>query len=169
MIYVLHLMKESIYSKCCQGPENSSECVQSCLMRMSPVVLWSPASLNTGNRGGWLYPGSPVTLPPPGCPVTLRPSVVCIMLMLHRHAALTAHCSINGDQCDLFLHSGKQLDTALSNLRGKSWDSCWELVYRYFCIGIDIIILYVAVSYSGFNFNVTCKRNDCFQHCIFTA
>ena len=164
MIYVLHLMKESIYSKCCQGPENSSECVQSCLMRMSPVVVWSPASLNTGNRGGWLYPGSPVTLPPPGCPVTLSP-VVCTMLMLHRHAALTAHCSINGDQCDLFLHSGKQLDTALSNLREKSWDSCWELVYRYFCIGIDIIIFYVAVSYSGFDFNV--RKMTVFS--IFTA
>ena len=37
-------------------------------------------------------------------------------------------------------------------------------MYRYFCIGIGIIILYVAVSYSGFNFNVTCKKNDCFQH-----
>ena len=132
-------------------------------MRMSPVVVWSPASLNTGNRGGSLYPGSPVTLPPPGCPVTLYP-VVCIMLMLHRHASRCSHCSINVIFSSCIL-AYLQLER-YCNI--KSERKVLSIVYSYFCIGI---IMYVAVhvSYSGFDFAFNVRKMTVFNILVFKS
>ena len=111
---------------------------------MSPVVVWSPASLNTGNRGGSLYPGSPVTLPPPGCPVTLYPAVVCIMLMLHRHASRCSHCSINVIFSSCIL-AYLQLDR-YCNI--KSERKVLSIVYLYFCITLSLLVTVASISLS---------------------
>ena len=106
-----------------------------------------------------MYPGSPVTLPPPGCPVTLYP-VVCIMLMLHRHASRCSHCSINVifsscilaylqlDRCNIKSERKVLSIYHVENLRNLNW-------YNY-------IVCRCWLQWLRFCFQL--RKNDCFQH-----